>query len=67
MLISGPGGKSSTIGPSATFRGNPEYGVSEFGVNTSCCGVPSSMPKTAFSTIPARRFPFQVAMIDTLG
>ena len=63
----GPGGKSSTIGPSRRSSGNPEYGVSEFGVNTNWLGVPSSRPNTLFATIPARRFAFQVAMIDTLG
>jgi hypothetical protein len=56
-----------TIGPSATFNGNPEYEVSGFGVNTNCFGLPSSSPKTLFSTVPPRRLPFQAAMIDTLG
>jgi hypothetical protein len=39
--------------------------VPEFGVNTNCFGVPSSSPNTLLAAMPARRFRFQVAMIDS--
>ena len=65
--INGPGGNSMTIGPSLRSSGRPAYGVSEFGVNTNCFGVPSNNPNTSLATAPAAKFPNHVAMIDTDG
>ena len=65
--INGPAGNSTTIGPSVRSSGNPAYGVSEFGVNTNCFGVPSNNANTSLATVPPAMFPNHVAMIDTDG
>ena len=55
--IRGPGDSSTTMGPSVRSRAAARYGVSEFGVKTSCWGVPSSSGKTWFGTTPLSTFP----------
>ena len=66
--MNGPGGRSTTTAPIARKSSVPDaYGVSEFAVNTTCCGPAASTINPSPSSMPSSRVPLNIASAETVG
>jgi hypothetical protein len=65
--MNGPGGRSTTNGPSARSSTPPAYGVSEFAVKQRRLGRAAARRSPRLSSMPSSRLPLNTPSTETVG
>lgn len=67
VQVSGPGGSSTTIGPSFRSMISGAYGVSELSVKPTWIGLVSRTPNAPLGRTPILALPLKIAAPETVG